>query len=195
MVKINKQQISLLPIFFKKIMAYQNTIKTASRTTSNIIDILKKLPEFIEANTMRGRPLISEEYILSSRIAPDMFPLKMQIGIMSDNLKGAVSRLTNIDAPKMPDTETTISELIERLEKTLEFVNSVSAESYEGADTRNVILPFMPTKQMTMEVYINDYFVPNFYFHATTTYNILRALGLKIGKGNYIGNVEMTDIG
>ena len=188
MVKIND-------FMSTKIMTYQNTIKTASRTTSNIIDILKQLPEFVEANTMRGRPLISEEYILSSRIAPDMFPLKMQIGIMSDNLKGAVSRLANIDAPKMPDTEATVSELIERLEKTLQFVNSVNAESYENADERNVILPFMPTKQMTMEVYINDYFVPNFYFHATTTYNILRSLGLKIGKNNYIGNVEMTDIG
>ena len=174
---------------------YFDTLQTVTFSINNLINILNKLPEFIESNkSSRGTYLISEDYILSSRIAPDMFPLSRQIQIVSDMSKGLAGRLGNIDAPKFDDTETTVAELITRLQKTLDFINSIKTEDIQNSDNRIVILPFMPTKSMSMGVYVNNFAMPNIYFHTITTYNILRSLGLNIGKMDFIGHIKMEDV-
>ena len=176
-------------------MSYNNTLKSVSLSINNLIKILQKLPKFIEDNkSPRNIYMISEDYILSCRIAPDMFPLSKQIQIVSDMTKGMASKLAGIDAPKMNDDETTISDLIIRLQKTLEFVESITEENLKLADTRKAVLAFMPTKYMEMDTYINNFAIPNIYFHITTSYNILRSLGVKIGKMDFVGNIEMKDI-
>ena len=174
---------------------YFDTLQTVTFSINNLISILNKLPEFIETNkSSRGTYLISEDYILSSRITPNMFPLSRQIQIVSDTAKGLAGRLSDIEAPKMKDDETTIAELVIRLQKTLDFINSIKSEDLQDADNRVVILPFMPTKSMSMSVYVNSFAMPNVYFHITTAYNILRSLGLNIGKMDFIGHIKMEDV-
>jgi uncharacterized protein len=176
-------------------MSYTQTVKSVTISTNALINILKKLPEFMDSHKgMNGNHLISENYILSCRIAPNMFPLSKQVQIVSDNLKGMVARISGVEAPKMEDNETTVAQLIERLEKTLEFVHSIDESKYERADDRKATLPFMPTKYMDMSVYVHSFAIPNIHFHITTTYNILRSLGLDIGKRDFIGNIEMKDL-
>lgn len=135
-----------------------------------------------------------EQALLQSRLIEDMFPLVKQVQVMSDNAKGAMARLSGVDAPIMEDNETTFSELITRLEKTLEFVNSVTAEALEGADDRKIVIAYMPGKYQTAEDYIRDYALPNFYFHLVTAYGILRMNGYDIGKMDFAGGLNLRDL-
>jgi hypothetical protein len=156
---------------------------------------LEKLPEYLDSKKdMRGNNLISEVYALESRIAPDMFPLVKQIQLTSDNLKGMASRMSGMEAPSMPDTETTIAQLITRLEKTLEFVNSIPESAFADASTREAFSPYLPGKYQTMEDYTVEMATPNLYFHLTTAYCILRGLGMPIGKMDFIGGLTLHDV-
>jgi uncharacterized protein len=167
---------------------YTHSVKSVTKSVVSLKNILSKIPDFIEKNKGQwGNYTISEEYVLSCRIAPNMFPLTRQVQIVSDNLKAMVSKITGVEAPQMEDNETTVTQLIERLEKTLEFVGSISQDKYEGAENRQARLRYMPGKYFEMEDFVVDYAIPNIYFHIVTAYNILRQLGVEVGKNDYIG--------
>ena len=135
-----------------------------------------------------------EDELIHARLAPDMFLFVKQIQVMSDNAKGAMARLWGMDIPSMPDVEESIEELIQRLEKTAEFVISTPEEELMKADTRQMTLSYFPDKYQTAEDYVRDHAIPNFYFHFVTAYAILRMKGYDIGKADFIGGLNLKDI-
>ena len=127
--------------------------------------------------------------LVTSRLAPDMRPLSAQIQFASDTSKFAMARLSGGSSPPMADTETTIAELRERIAKTVEYIKSVPASAIDGSEEREVVLKF-PNGEMkfTGLNYLTGFVLPNFLFHVTTAYAILRHNGVPLGKGDFLGN-------
>ena len=123
-----------------------------------------------------------------ARLAPDMLPLKAQVYIATDAAKGCGGRLAGADIPKYEDTETTFAELEARIAKTIAFLKSLDKAAFEGAENKHVILKF-PTSTLEFSGidYVNKFVLPNTYFHISTAYGILRNLGVKLGKSDYLG--------
>ena len=128
--------------------------------------------------------------LVGLRLTPDMYPLSRQVQLASDFAKGTVARLAGVEAPKYPDDEKTIDELKARLAKTLAFVQSVDPKAIDGAQERDIVFPVGPnTRTLKGSIYLLHYALPQFYFHVTTAYNILRHCGVGIGKRDFIGQV------
>jgi hypothetical protein len=128
---------------------------------------------------------------LASRLAPDMLPFTSQIQIACDGAKLAVARLSGVEAPKFEDNETSFAELRERVRKTLDFVQSVPASKIDGTDDKDVTIP-RRAGPITLkgEVYLKHFVLPNFYFHMTTTYALLRHNGVELGKNDFLGALQ-----
>lgn len=133
----------------------------------------------------------SEKDLMEARLAPDMYPLPKQIQIASDTAKGAIARLTGIDAPSMPDTEASFEELKARCQKTIDFIQSVSPAKFDGAETRQVTLRFPNGMGYVFDGkdYLTGFALPNFFFHVTTAYGILRAAGVGVGKPDFLAHL------
>ena len=128
------------------------------------------------------------EVLLQARLAPDMFALARQVQIACDMVKNGAGRLAGIDLPSFPDTETTFEELEARIAKTVAFLEGISESQLEGSETREITLKF-PGRDMTFTGigYLTGFVLPNFYFHMTTAYGILRHNGVQIGKMDFMG--------
>jgi hypothetical protein len=127
--------------------------------------------------------------LLGSRLFPDMLPLSKQIQIASDFAAKGCARLTQSEAPSMPDIETSFAELKQRLAKTIDYVKSFKPEQFDGAETREVTFPAGPDRTITLkgQQFLSAFSLPNFYFHATTAHGILRHNGVEIGKRDFLG--------
>ncbi len=117
-----------------------------------------------------------------------MHPFPRQIQIASDGAKGAAARLAGIEPPSFPDTETTFPELQARIANTVKFLKSVTPEKLRGAEDRTVTIKF-PQGEMSFsgKDFLTNFALPNFYFHVTTAYGLLRHKGIEIGKRDYLG--------
>jgi hypothetical protein len=126
--------------------------------------------------------------LLEGRLAPDMFPFTRQVQVASDTAKGCAARLTGSQPPGYPDEEKTFPELQQRIAKTIDYLKSFRPEQFEGADARTVVLKF-PNGEMSFSgrEYLTGFVLPNFYFHVTAAYAILRHNGIAIGKMDYLG--------
>jgi hypothetical protein len=123
-----------------------------------------------------------------------MLSLAGQVQCASDAAKGAVARLIGKDVPSFPDTETTLEQLQERIEKTVAFLKSVAVEQFEGSDARLVEMKFRGGGSLlSAKTYILQVALPNFFFHIATAHGILRHAGLKIGKKDYFGDLDYVD--
>jgi hypothetical protein len=129
-----------------------------------------------------------------SRLAPDQYPLGRQIQAACDAGKFLAARLAAKEAPKHPDTETTLEEFKARIASCVQFVESISEADVKGAESRVVPLGFMPGKGLKGADYAFEMALPNFYFHATHTYAILRHNGVPLGKMDYIGSLSLVDV-
>ena len=125
--------------------------------------------------------------LLNARLAPDMFPLTRQIQIATDHAKGCVARLAGKQIEAIEDTETTFAELQARIAKVLAMVESYQPEHFEGAENREITIkiPNMELKFSGLD-YVNQWAMPNFYFHCVTAYDILRANGIDLGKKDFL---------
>ena len=131
---------------------------------------------------------IDQAALLGYRLAPDMFDLKRQIQIASDQAKGMAARLAGVEVPKYEDTETTIDELKARIGKTRDFVASFAADRFDGAEDREVVMKLRGNEmKFSGRDYAFGFVLPNFYFHATTAYDILRNSGLELSKMDFLG--------
>ena len=129
------------------------------------------------------------EVYLQSRLAPDMLPFPSQIQIACDAAKFCIARLSGTEAPKFEDNEKTLADLRERVRKTIEYVQSVPAGAIDGSDAREITIKRQSGPvTMTGEAYLKHAVLPNFFFHVTTTYALLRMNGVEIGKGDYLGS-------
>ena len=153
------------------------------RVFNNMLNWLDKAQAHAEA-----RKFDTVNY-LGLRLAPDMLPFTRQIQIATDGAKGCVARLSGQDVPKWDDTEATLDELRARIRKTIDYVQSVPAEQINGSEDREILLPTRAGEPMrfTGESYLKQFVLPNLYFHATTTYALLRHAGVDIGKRDFLG--------
>lgn len=129
-----------------------------------------------------------EAELMEARLAPDMRPLPAQYQFASDTAKAAMARLAGVEAPSMPDTEASFAELQARCDKTIAFIDSVTPEMLAGAEDREVILKFPGGTgyRFAGRDYLTGFALPNFFFHVTTAYAILRAAGVPLGKPDYL---------
>jgi hypothetical protein len=166
------------------ISLYDVCIPPMTRGLTNMSAILDKAAAHAAAKK------IDSAVVGQLRLFPDMHPLSRQVQIACDTAKGAAARLAGIEAPKHEDTETTLPELKARIAKTVDFLKTVSADKTAGDDNRTIELKF-PSGSMkfTAVSYVNDFVLPNFYFHASMVYALLRKGGLEIGKRDFLGPV------
>jgi len=131
----------------------------------------------------------SPDVYLTLRLAPDMLPFPKQIQIASDAAKGCVARLAGQEIPKYEDNEATLDDLAERIRKTRDYVLSVPAAAFEGSEGRAISIPRRSGDPLAFEglTYLSHFATPNFYFHAATTYALLRHAGVPLGKSDYLG--------
>ena len=161
---------------------YDASIPPMTRMIENLLKIIDK------AVAQAKQKDTSPDSLLDERLAPDMFPFTRQIQTVSDAAKGCAARLAGIAPPSMPDTETTMAELQARLSKTVDFLKSVNASQLAGAEDREIVIKF-PQGEMkfTGRDYLTNFALPNFFFHVTTAYAILRHKGFEIGKMDFLG--------
>jgi hypothetical protein len=131
--------------------------------------------------------------LLQARLAPDQYPLVRQVQAACDAAKFGVARLTGKEAPKHPDTETTLDELRARTQSCAAYLDSVKEADLAGAEKRHVTLPWLEGKYLEGADYLTEMALPNFYFHASHTYAILRHNGVELGKRDYIGSLTTHD--
>jgi len=156
------------------------------RTLGNLSAILDKAAAHAQARK------IDPAVLLNARLYPDMFALTRQIQLASDHAKGAVARLSGQEPPKFEDTETTIEQLQGRIARTIEFVRGIDPSAFQGADTREISLKIRDTVQKHAGLaYLSLIALPNFFFHATTAYDILRSNGVPIGKRDFLGRMRL----
>ncbi len=129
-----------------------------------------------------------EAELVEARLAPDMRPLPAQFQMASDSAKNAVGRLCGIEAPAMADTEASFDELRDRCDRTIAFIQSVDPSAFAGAEDREVTLRFPGGigYRFSGQAYLTGFALPNFFFHVTTAYAILRAAGVSMGKPDYL---------
>ena len=164
---------------------YDLTIPTLLRG----FDVLSRYLE--KAAMFTSEKGIAPSEFIESRLAPDMLPLSGQVQRASDKAKAGVARLALVDAPAFADTETTFAELAARVEKTTAFLRSVRKEQFEGSDTRAIEIKFRSLSgTYSGQTYLMGILLPDFFFHVTTTHDILRNRGLAIGKVDYLGQVK-----
>ena len=132
---------------------------------------------------------IDPAVFVNARIAPDMFALARQVQIATDHAKGASARLAGVEVPAFADTEATFDELQQRVAKTLDFIRGLDPARFEGSAERDITLTLAGQKfTWTGAAYLHNFAMPNFFFHLTTTYNILRHNGVDIGKRDFLGS-------
>ncbi len=130
------------------------------------------------------------ESMLHWRIAPDMFPLTQQIQFTCDQAKFAASRGAGKETPSHPDSEKTIADLRARVATVMTYLDTFKAADFDGAGDRTISLPRWEGKKMTVLDYVTEHAMPNFFFHATTTYLLLRHNGVEVGKRDFLGTLS-----
>lgn len=164
------------------ISMYNASVPMFIHMLGNLKNILQKGIAFAEARR------IDTKVLAGWRLAPDMLPLSAQVQIACDTAKGCGARLAGIEAPKMEDNETTLQELVARIQATVDFLKTLKREQIEGSEEKHIVLKFPNTSfEFKGLNYLLGFVQPNFYFHVTTAYNILRHCGVEIGKMDYLG--------
>jgi len=149
--------------------------------------VLDKAAAFAASKKVDGSVL------LNYRLAPDMFPLARQVQIACDLAKLGGARLTAVEAPKFEDNETSVVELKERISKTVSFLKTLDLKAIDAAMEREITFPLGPDNKGHMKGadYLNHFVLPNFYFHLTAAYAILRHCGVELGKRDFLGAIPL----
>jgi hypothetical protein len=161
---------------------YQASIPVFIRMLHNLNEILKKAESHATAKR------IDQAVFINARLAPDMFPLSRQVQIATDSVKGCAARLSGVEIPSYADTETTFAELKARINKTIDFLKTVSAKQIDGSEEKAINLKVGGMElSFSGQVYLLNFVTPNLYFHITAAYAILRHNGVEIGKMDFLG--------
>jgi hypothetical protein len=165
------------------ISMYQASVPRFVNILGNLSNILDKAQAHADAKKLDPAALTSY------RLFPDMLPMTTQVQIACDAAKGAVARLAGVEIPAYEDKETTLADLKARIAKTIAFIQSVAPAQIDGSEDKEIVLKRgdKETRYKGMQ-FLLGHALPNFYFHVTTAYNILRHNGVEIGKRDYLGN-------
>lgn len=151
--------------------------------------MLRNLGHILDKGEANARARNFDPVVLTTyRLAPDMLPFTRQVLIACDAAKNAVARISGLEAPKFDDTEATFPELKARIQKTLDFLATVPASALDGTEDKEITFPVGRDKTRTMkaQAYLTTWALPNFFFHITTAYGILRHNGVDLGKSDYL---------
>ncbi len=161
---------------------YTASVPVFVRGLKNLAACLEKARADAEARKF------APEILVDARLAPDMHKLSRQVQIASDTVKNAAARLAGLEVPSFPDTESNFDELQERISRTIAYVETVTQAQLDASEEKVVTLKF-PGREITFSGadYLTNFVLPNFYFHLTTAYAILRNQGVKLGKADYMG--------
>jgi uncharacterized protein len=176
-------------------MTQNTTVTMHSTTVPVLMQMLGNAKVWLDKAEAHATAKKFETTVLvEGRLAPDMLPFRKQIQIATDNAKGMVARLSETEMPKWEDNETTFEQLQARLDKTIAFVKAASPEKFVGAETRPVVVKWAGGERAFANgmAYAFHYAMPNFMFHLTTAYAILRSNGVDIGKTDYLAGAEMA---
>ena len=165
------------------ISMYQASVPRFINILGNLSNILDKAQAHVDARK------IDDAALTAFRLYPDMLPMTFQVQVATDTAKGVVARLAGIEIPKYEDNEKTLAELKARVGKTIEFLRTITPAQVDGTEDKDIVIKRgdKETRYKGMQ-FLLGHAVPNFYFHVTTTYDILRHNGVEIGKRDYIGN-------
>lgn len=165
------------------ISMYSASVPVLKQFLTGLNEILKK------AEDHATEKKIDPNALLQARLFPDMFALTRQVQIAADFAKGIVARLAGVEVPSYEDNEQTFEELRARIAKTLAFIDTIAPEQFEGSETREILLhPGTPReRKFAGQVYLTQFGLPQFFFHVTTAYALLRHNGVSIGKKDYMG--------
>jgi len=164
------------------ISMYQVSVPVFARGLSALNGVLTKAEAYAEAKKF------DQAVLTGLRLYPDMFPLNVQVGQVCAHATRGVALLAGLTQPDFGAPETTLAGLKDRVNKSVAFVNSVKPEQIDGTEDKDVVLKF-GTREMPFkgQAFLVGFTLPNFYFHYTTAYNILRSLGLEVGKRDFMG--------
>jgi hypothetical protein len=165
-------------------LIYSMSVPVFVRTLGNLSTILDKAAAHAEAKK------IDPAVLVNARLFPDMFPLSRQVQVACDFAKGSVSRLAGREPPKFEDTEVTFADLKARIARTIAHIEGIPAADLVGGEARDVTLKIRDqTHTYKGAPYLAHIALPNFFFHATTAYDILRHNGVELGKRDFIGAI------
>lgn len=163
---------------------YGASVSVLRQGLQNLQTILTKAVEFADNKK------VASDVIAASRLAVDMVPLSRQVQIACDTAKGCGARLSGTENPSFVDDEKTLPELLLRVEKTLAFLELLAPEQFVGSEDKAIQLNFPGiTLNFNGQDYLQQFVLPNFYFHLSTAYGILRHIGVDIGKKDYLGAI------
>jgi uncharacterized protein len=167
------------------ISIFDQSVAALSRMLLNLDRIVTKAEEYAKDKN------IDPAALLQARLYPDMLPFVSQVRIATDTAKGAAARLSGTELPKWPDDEVTFEDVHARIRKALDYLATFKPEQFEGAEDKPIEMKF-PNRTLNFSgrEYILGFVLPNFYFHVTTAYDILRHNGLPIGKLDYLGGTQ-----
>ena len=162
---------------------YQASVPRFANILGNLSNILDKTQAHIEAKK------IADASLTGYRLFPDMLPMTTQVQIACDAAKGVVARLAGVAIPAFDDNEVTLADLKARIAKTVAFIQTITPAQIDGTEDKDIVIKRgeKETQYKGMQ-FLMGHAIPNFYFHVTTTYNILRHNGVEIGKRDFLGN-------
>lgn len=164
-------------------------------TIPQLIKIIGQAQRWLDkAEAFAAQKKFDVNTLLTARLAPDQFPLVRQVQSISDQAKATAARLAGVQAPSFEDNEKTVAELRARLEKTAEWLKTLKREQFDDAEDRIITVPWAPGKGFKGRDYIIEAGLPNFYFHASMAYAILRHNGVDLGKVDFLGAVTLIDV-
>jgi len=164
------------------ISMYTASVPVYEQFLTALAGVLKKAEEHCAAKK------IEPSVLVTARLSPDMFALARQVQIASDHAKGSVARLAGVEVPSFADTEATFAELQARIAKTLDYLKGFKPAQIDGSDDKDIVLEMRTTKlELKGADYLTRFALPNFFFHVTTAYDILRHAGVEVGKRDFMG--------
>lgn len=164
-------------------LVHDLAIETMLRSLRNLDSIVTKAEEYVA-----GDENLHADTLLHARLYPNMRPFIFQIQVATDTAKGAAARLTGRDVPSWPDEEKSFADVHARLKKAIEYLSSFAPSDFEGSEKREIKLRLGPHAiDFTGSDYVSSFVLPNFFFHVTTAYAILRHNGLAVGKTDFLG--------
>ncbi len=167
------------------ISVYDVSLPALTRGLTNLSAILDKAAAHAAAKKFDSLILVQ------SRLYPDMHPLVRQVQIACDTAKGAAARLAAVEVPKHEDGEVTLDDLKQRIAKTLDFLKTIGPDQLKGAEDRPIEIKFPSGAwKFTAVAYLTDFVLPNFYFHVSMVYALLRKSGVELGKGDFLGAIQ-----
>ncbi len=167
------------------------TLSIHAMTVGQFVPMLKNLTTILQkAEAFATAKKLEPGVLESLRLAPDMLAFTRQVQLASDFAKNSAARLAGVEPPKFEDNEKTLEDLKARVAKTIDYLETLKPAQFDGAETRHIVVP-LRTRSLEMDglPFLQKWVLPNFFFHVTTAYALLRHVGVEVGKQDFLGGV------